>query len=184
MTGAMRVCLALVLTALTCGSLAAEKKPATPLMAEDAHGVRRTLNPAAGVSVVLYSNPAVQDRTRAAGLALHPFLEHTLFQFIVLVDLRGTMADWARGYTKRRIQRDLEAKFNGLPPVPGRAPLGPHPQIGAIADFDGAVCRSLGWKAPGKALRVVLFVNGTVLREWEDLKSIDEMTAAVRRSLP
>ncbi|MEM6884605.1 MAG: hypothetical protein AAF571_06185 [Verrucomicrobiota bacterium] len=150
----------------------------------DAYEIERVLNPSEGVAVVIYSNPDVQDRTREAGLLLHEFVGEADFQFMVLVDLRKTMADWAPGYTKRRIQRDLMEKFKALPPIPNRdlEKMG-RPDVSAIADFKGETCNQLGWSKPKNQLRILIFYNGKEVNRWEDLTEMQELPDAVRNLL-
>ncbi len=163
------------------GSLAAVKGE---VRAVDAFEIERVLNPPQGVAVVVYSNPKVQDRTREAGLLLHEFVGESGFQFMVLVDLRNTMADWAPGYTKRRMQRDLLEKFKVLPAIPGRdLEKEGRPDVSAIADFKGEACIALGWLEPKDALRVLIFSDGKEVKRWEDLTRMQELPATVRQLL-
>ncbi|MEM1156637.1 MAG: hypothetical protein AAGH72_00125 [Verrucomicrobiota bacterium] len=160
----------------------AHAKPVTRIIqAVDAYEIKRTLNPPQGVAVVVYSNAKVQDRTREAGLLLHQFVGKPGFQFMVLVDLRKTMADWAPGYTKRRIQRDLMEKFKQLPPIPGRnlEKMG-RPDVSAIADFKGETCNQLGWIKPEDQLRVLVFADGKEVKRWDDLTQLNELPQLVR----
>jgi len=175
-----------ILFALMLGmTVAAVAQPVTrEVRAVDAYDIERVLNPSQGVAVVIYSNPGVQDRTREAGLLLHQFVGEPGFQFMVLVDLRKTMADWAAGYTKRRIQRDLLEKFKVLPPIPGRdlEKVG-RPDVSAIADFKGKACNQLGWLKPEEQLRVLVFSDGKEVKRWDDLTEMNELPQTVRNHL-
>ncbi|MEM6822577.1 MAG: hypothetical protein AAF558_11625, partial [Verrucomicrobiota bacterium] len=63
-----------------------------PITAVDVDGVTRTLNDRSKVMVMIYSNPAVQNRTRDAGASLDRFQGLKAFRSVVIVDLRGTLA--------------------------------------------------------------------------------------------
>lgn len=154
------------------------------ITALDVFEVRRILNPPKGVAVVIYSSPKVQDQTREAGLLLHQFVGKPDFQFMVLVDLRKTMANWAPGYTKRRIQRNLMEKFKALPPVPGRdlKTMG-RLDVSAIADFEGHTCMALGWKEPEDKLRVLVFSDGYEIKRWDNLTQMQLLPEVVRKAL-
>jgi len=152
--------------------------------AVDAFEVERVLNPKRGVAVVIYSNAKVQHRTREAGLLLHPFVGQPGFQFMVLVDLRKTMADWAPGYTKRRIQRDLLEIYKMLPSIQGYdLEKQGRPDVSAIADFKGITCKQLRWNQPENALRVLIFSDGKEVQRWDDLTQMQELPSAVRQQL-
>ncbi len=174
------------LAGLLAGLVQASLQGAAPIQVNDVYDQSWILNPKNSVSVILYSNASVQQRTREAGLALHPYVRKNAgsrpFHFLVVVDLRGSMANWAPGYTVRRIRADLEEKFRVLPPVPGREDvLAPRPDVSAVADFKGEACRSLGWDKPSSTLRVVIFRKGIEVKRWEDLRDLNELTDQVGR---
>lgn len=158
--------------------------PAEPLIkATDADGVQRTLNPKGQVTVIIYSNPAVQDRTRQTGKELDLFHGREDFRSIVVVDLRGTMADWAPGYTVRRMVKDLDQEAIRLTPVYRKKgnSKNPRPDLSAVADFTGEICLKLGWEKPKNQLRIIVFnKQGMRQKEWEDLKTFSELTGTVR----
>lgn len=144
-----------------------------PMVAEDAFESPRALNPSDKVSVIVYSSPALQEKTREAGRILNRFLARTDFQMVVLVDLEGSLANWAKGYTRRRMQRDLKAKIDNLPAEVQNFHEGkyPRPDITVVPDFDGHACESLDWeKSSDKKLKVIVFDDGKVARRWEDLQ--------------
>jgi hypothetical protein len=148
----------------------------------DADGVRRCLNQPGQVTVIIYSNPAVQERTRGAGKALDSFQGLAGFRSVVLVDLRGSLADWAAGYTVRRMQRDLDQEALRVTPAYRKRGnmKNPRGDLSAVADFKGETCVKLGWVKPRNDLRVLIFdVEGKRHREWTDLKKLEELTQAV-----
>jgi hypothetical protein len=161
---------------------------AEPLIeAQDADGVLRGLNPRSQVTVIVYSNPTVQERTREAGRALDLFQGRKNFRSIVVVDLRGTMADWAAGYTVRRMVKDLDKEALRVTPAyrDNGNEANPRSDLSAIADFSGAICRQLGWEKPKNQLRVIIFdQQGRRHREWDDLKDYAELTQATRKLFP
>lgn len=171
------------LLVLTLSPLAA----APPITAKDADGVERTLNQVGQVTVIVSSNPSVQERTRQAGKAMDAFQGRTDFRSIVLVDLRGTMADWAKGYTLRRMMKDLDQEALRITPAYRKNGNSGNPRlaVSAVADFDGTVGLRLGWLKPKNQLRVIIFDrNGKRFREWEDLKNLSELTSALQKCFP
>jgi hypothetical protein len=156
---------------------------ASPLIqVQDADGVTRSLNPPGQVTVLIYSNPSVQDRTRQTGKALDLFQGRKDFRSIVVVDLRGTMADWAQGYTLRRMVKDLDQEALRVTPAYRKNgnPSNPRSDLSAVADFKGDLCLQLGWEKPQNQLRIILFdQKGRKHREWEDLKDFHELKTQV-----
>jgi hypothetical protein len=178
----MKPFLLVVLTLLLPGALQADSL----IKAKDADGVVRNLNPAGQVTVIVYSNPEVQDRTRQTGRALDPFQGREDFRSIVVVDLRGTMADWAPGYTIRRMVKDLDQEALRVTPAYREKgnKTNPRPDLSAVADFKGETCLQLGWEKPVNQLRVLIFdKKGKKYREWGDLKNFNELAHAVQALL-
>lgn len=156
------------------------------IRATDADGVERTLNQTGRVNVIIYSNPSVQDRTRAAGKSLDPFQGKESFRSVVVVDLRGTMADWAPGYTVRRMVRDLNTEAERIRPAYEKNGNqgDPRKDVSAVADFKGETCDALDWDKPANQLRVIVFgKSGAKVKEWSDLKDYAQMTKTVKAEL-
>jgi len=153
---------------------------------KDADGVERRLDEPGRVTAVIYSNPAVQDWTRKAGAALDEFQGRADFRAVVVVDLRGTMADWAPGYTVRRMQRDLDAEAGRVAPFYQKNGNSgnPRPDMSAVADFKGEACRPLGWVEPAQRRRVVLFgKDGREAHRSEDQADLEAWRRAVAEAL-
>ncbi|NJK93111.1 MAG: hypothetical protein HC904_15605 [Blastochloris sp.] len=153
------------------------------ISATDADGVERVMNPKGMVTVLIYSNPVLQNRTREASKAVDEFKGRRDFRSIVVVDLRGTMADWAAGYTVRRMVRDLDQEALRVAPYYRKNgnPADPRKELSAIADFKGELCVKLGWTQPKDELRVMVFNReGKRGKVWEDLVEPAQLTAAVQ----
>ncbi len=122
-------------------------------------GTPVTLNAAGKVTFVVYCTEAIQEETENASFISDEFKGLPGFRNYVLVDLRNSMANWAKGYTRRRMMRDLEQEFIRLKPIylKNKNSGDISRDIGAIPDFEGSLCMSLGWKTIGKTARVILF---------------------------
>jgi hypothetical protein len=159
------------------------------IQATHVDGKEFTLNQAGRVTVVLYSCPAVQDRTREAGKAVYEFQGRDDFRVAVVVDLRGSLAPLAKGYTARRMKADLDEEAKRVKPfyLKNGNTSDPRPNFAAFADFDGALSKRLGWKEPQNQMRVVIFDrNGNEAGRWADLGAGEygELAETVRRLLP
>lgn len=125
----------------------------------DADEVERRLDEPGRVTAVIYTNSALQRWTREAGAALDEFQGRRDFRLVVVADLRGTMADWAPGYTVRRMRRDLDAEARRVTPfyLKNGNRSDPRPDMSAVADFDGEASVRLGWEKPANLRRVLIF---------------------------
>ncbi len=158
-----------------------------PITAVDADGVERTLNRIGVVTVVVYSNPALQDWTRATGELLYPFQGREGFRLVVVADLRGTLASWAKGMTHRRMMENLDREAQLVAPfyVQNGNSGDPRGDLSAVADFHGDLSQELGWERRGNHKRVILFGReGRELARWEELENPRELTDALARALP
>jgi hypothetical protein len=171
-------------TAAVCLSvLAAIPAPAAgpkAIEVEDADGRKQHLNAPGRISVVIASNQTLQERTRLAGRACDRFQGLPRFRSYVLVDLRGSLAHWAKGYTVRRMRKDLDAEAERIAPWVRKngSTDDPRTLVSAIPDFEGGTCRALGWEETGKNLRVVVFgPDGRVRKLWNNLEEYAELEA-------
>ncbi|MEO0452997.1 MAG: hypothetical protein AAFY98_02515 [Verrucomicrobiota bacterium] len=156
------------------------------IKAIDCDGIERTLNEQGLITVIIYSNAALQEWTRKAGTSVDPFHGNPLFRQMVVVDLRGTLASLAKGYTQRRMSRDLNTEAQRLIPYYREKgnPNDPREDLVAIADFDGELSKQLGWERASKEKRVLLFGrDGKVLKRWKSIEDLNELVTTVQAQL-
>lgn len=166
--------------------ITAPLRSAEIITAVDADDIERELNKPGWVSVILYSNEALQDWTREAGESLDPFQGMKDFRSIVVVDLRNSLALFAKGYTLRRMRRDLDAEAERVIPYYRKNgnPGDPREGMMAVADFHGEACEALGWEEKSKDKRVIIFNReGKVAKSWEAMEDFKELKAVVRALL-
>lgn len=152
----------------------------------DADGVVRRLDEPGRVTVVIYSNPSLQDWTRKAGASLDKFQGRADFRSVVVVDLRKSMADWAAGYTVRRMRKDLDKEAVRI--TPSYRSHGnhsnPRADVSAVPDFKGEASRAVGWAEPANRKRVVVYgKDGRVAFRSEDASEFSELQKAVAKAL-
>jgi hypothetical protein len=80
----------------------------------DVDGKIVVLNKPGRVTVVLYCTEETQEQTRLNGTALDAFKGRADFRYVVLLDLRDSLASLAKGYVKRRVQSDLDVEAKRL----------------------------------------------------------------------
>lgn len=131
----------------------------TPIKAVDADDRTWILNKPGRVMVVIGNNIKTADEARACGKAMDEFQGVKNFRCLVVVDLRGSLAQMSKGYTQRRMQRDLDKEAERIRKFykDNENHTDPRDEIGAVADFDGNVCKRLNWQPKQKELRVVIF---------------------------
>lgn len=152
----------------------------------DADGVVRRLDEPGRVTVVIYSNPALQEWTRKAGASLDRFQGIQEFRSVVVVDLRKSMADWAPGYTTRRMQRDLDKEAERITPSyrSNGNKDNPRPDVSAVPDFKGEACKAVGWAEPANHKRVVVFgSDGKIVYRSEDEADFSGLKQATAKAL-
>lgn len=167
---------------LTCGGLFAE-----PIVVTDVDSRKITLNEPGKVTVVVYSNEDLQDRTRKAGAAVYPLQGKEGWRLVIAVDLRSSLALIAKGFSQRRMKANLDAEAKIIRPyyVQNGNPNDPRPDLIAFADFNGKICDALGFEASDKKLAVVIFnAKGEVERQWKDLADVSELPKELAGLLP
>lgn len=152
---------------------------------ETVDGVRLQLNDPAWATVVLYSNQRVQRQTREAGQIFDPFQGKARFRLVVVVDLRGSLANWAPGYTIRTIQRDLDQEAERVAPFfrANGNPTDPRASLYVVADFTGQTCTALGWVRPLRQEQIVFYPRRGPPRLWKPPFEPEALRAAVRAGL-
>ncbi|MBX7157133.1 MAG: hypothetical protein K1X66_01925 [Verrucomicrobiae bacterium] len=152
------------------------------IKAVDADGRTWVLNQPGRVMVVIGNNARTADEARKCGKTLDCFQGRKDFRCLVLVDLRGSMANWSKGYTIRRMQRDLDQEAERVRPfyLKNTNQGDPRDEIGAVADFRGEVCEELGWPPNQRELRVIIFgKDGKIAKRFEPVttyKAVREET--------
>ncbi len=145
--------------ALTClSTLTAASTPLTPLNIRDADEKVWTIGAPGPVLVLISSTPSTQKLTREMGAALDEFQGKPNFRALVVVDLRSSLAHVAKGYTVRRMRKDLDQEAERIRPayLKNGNTSDPRPEIGAVADFDGILCQHLSWSHEPSKLRVTI----------------------------
>ena len=156
------------------------------IQAQDVDGKKVVLNAENRIDVIIYSTRVLQSKTRAAGKSLYPLQGQSELRVIVVIDLRNSFAQFAKDYTLKRAQKDLDEEAKRLRPYYRKNGnfSSPRPDLSAIADFDGALCRKLGWDKPSDTLQVIIYDrNGKEVNRWNDLKNYSELRREVKRLL-
>ena len=143
-----------------CGFLAgrAESKsapePGAAISGQDAYGHAVVVNGKGHYTLVMYTNPDLEDTSRKVSLALDRYRARRNFSFIRVVDLRGGVPPGMRGIVRVQI-REEEAKEvqrlkkAGVSVRRDAAPI--------IPDFSGSTLDALGWDSVYDTVHVVVY---------------------------
>jgi hypothetical protein len=152
----------------------------------DADNHNILLNRPGVITVIVGTNEDTQDAAREAGRAMYPFEGRSDFQLIVVVDLRGSIANWVPSVVTNRMRASLDAEAVELKPffVKNGDKTNPRPALHVVPDFTGTICPQLGWPEGSDDLRVL--ICGVDGREIVRLDKVDDMSVlqeAVRKAI-
>ena len=120
---------------------------------QDANGKSITLNGTGHYTLVLYTNPDLEDDSRKMSLALDSYRSNSNFSFVRVVDLRGGVPPGMRSIVRVHI-RDEETKEMARLKKAGVSDATPGP---IIPDFSGSTLNPLGWDSIYDHLCLVIY---------------------------
>jgi hypothetical protein len=119
---------------------------------QDANGKTVTIDSGGHYTLVLYTNPDLEDDSRKTSLALDRYRGNSNFCFIRVVDLRGGVPPGMRSIVREHIRGEetkemARLKKAGVDATP--API--------IPDFSGSTLNPLGWDSVYDHLCLVIY---------------------------
>jgi hypothetical protein len=154
-------------------ALAAQPAPVS-ISGQDVNGHPVAVNGPGHFTVVMYTNPDLEDDSRKVTLALDPYRSRSDFTFVRVVDLRGNVPPEMRGIVRLQI-REEEAKESARLKKAGvdagnAAPI--------IPDFSGSTLDALGWDSVYDTVHLVVY--DTHGREIKRLTSVTDARQVTR----
>ncbi len=145
---------------------------AGPINGQDVNGKAVAVNGKGHFTVVMYTNPDLEDESRQITLALDPYRSRSNFSFVRVVDLRGDVPPTMRSIVRDQIRKEMDKeqvrlKKAGVTPSNVGAPI--------IADFSGSTLDALGWEDTYDQIHLVVY--DTQGREIKRLESVDPKQA-------
>jgi hypothetical protein len=142
----------LVLFSGTAG-WAESSKASVPISGQDVDGRAVALNGKGHYTLVMYTNPDLEDTSRKVTVALDSYRGYSNFKFVRVVDLRGGVPSDFRSIVRVEIRKEevkegLRLKKAGV----SGADKGP-----IIPDFSGSTLNALGWDEVYDHVHVVMF---------------------------
>lgn len=150
----------------------------TPIHGQDVNGRAVNLNGRGHYTVVMYTNPDLEDSSREMTLALDSFRGRPDFALIRVVDLRGDVPPQMRGIVRGQIRKEMVKedkrlkKQRGIESASARAPI--------IADFSGSTLDALGWRSVYTQIHLVVYDrHGKEIKRLTDVNDPKELTKVV-----
>jgi hypothetical protein len=160
--------------------------PAPKIKVVDADNHTIVLNKAGFISVIIGTSEDSQDAARRAGKAMYPFQGLPDFQFVVVVDLRDSIAAWVPSVVIDHMRRSLDEEAVELKPYVVKNGLKENPRriLHVVPDFKGTVVPGLDWSGTPDELHATMYgADGRELKKWENVDNMEKFQADVRGAL-
>jgi hypothetical protein len=151
---------------------------ADPIQGQDVNGRAVDVNGKGHYTVVLYTNPDLEDESRADTLALDSYRSRSDFALIRVVDLRGDIPSSMRGIVRGQIRSEMVKedkrlkKQRGIVNASARAPI--------IPDFSGSTLDALGWSSVYTQVHLVVYdTHGKEVKRVADVSDPKQLTKVV-----
>ena len=140
---------------LALAAVAAQAAPRTPIQGQDVNGHDVSVNGTGHYTVVMYTNPDLEDESRQMTLAMDPYRSRSNFSLIRVVDLRGDVPPQMRGIVRGQIRKEMVREDKRLKDQRGIANASARAPI--IPDFSGSTLGALGWDSTYSQIHLVVF---------------------------
>ncbi len=158
------------------------KADATPapvpaaISGQDVNGHEVSLNAKGHFTVVMYTNPDLEDASRKMSLALDPYRSRSDFTFVRVVDLRGDVPATMRGMVRGDIRKEQDKELARLK----KAGVSSSNAAPIIPDFSGSTLNALGWDSTYDQVHLVVYdTHGHEVKRLESVTDAKQMTKAV-----
>lgn len=169
----------LALALLTCapGLVKAEAKSQTSISGQDVDGKAVAVNGKGHYTVVMYTNPDLEDESRKMTLALDHYRGRSDFSLVRVVDLRGDVPPSMRSMVRNSIRKEqvkesARLKKAGIDSSSDKSPI--------IPDFSGSTLNALGWDSVYDQVHLVVYdTKGREVKRLESVTDAKQMSKAV-----
>ena len=155
---------------------AAKSPAAGAISGQDVNGHEVALNAKGHYTVVMYTNPDLEDASRKMSLALDPYRSRSDFTFVRVVDLRGDVPPTMRGIVRGDIRKEQDKEVARLK----KAGVSSSNEAPIIPDFSGSTLNALGWDSTYDQVHLVVYdTHGHEVKRLESVTDAKQMTKAV-----
>ena len=144
---------------------------------QDVNGHAVAVNGKGHFTVVMYTNPDLEDASRKMTLALDPYRSRSNFTLVRVVDLRGNVPPQMRGMVrveirKEEVKESVRLKKAGVSASSNQSPI--------IPDFSGSTLKALGWDSVYDQVHLVVYdTHGHEIKRLESVTDAKQMTRMV-----
>jgi hypothetical protein len=163
---------------LACSPGLARAVDAAPvsISGQDVNGHPVTVNAKGHFTLVMYTNPDLEDDSRKMTMALDPYRSRSNFALIRVVDLRGDVPPGMRSIVRVDIRKEQAKECARLKKagvsVSNVAPI--------IPDFSGSTLDALGWDNVYDEVRLVVYdTHGHEVKRLESVTDAKQVTKMV-----
>ncbi len=156
------------------GTLLADAPAA--ISGQDADGHAVAVNGKGHYTVVMYTNPDLEDASRKMSLALDPYRSRSDFSFVRVVDLRGEVPPNMRSMVRVDIRKEQARETERLK----KAGVSASNSAPIIPDFSGSTLNALGWDSVYDQVHLVVYdTHGHEIKRLESVTDAKQMTKVV-----
>jgi len=144
---------------------------------EDVNGHAVAVNGTGHYTVVMYTNPDLEDSSRKMTLALDSYRSRSDFTLVRVVDLRGGVPPEMRGIVRVQIRKEeakeaVRLKKAGMGAGGNQAPI--------IPDFNGSTLEALGWDSVYDQVHLVVYDrHGHEIKRLANVSDAKQLTKVV-----
>jgi hypothetical protein len=173
-----RACVALSLGFLAAvpGLLHAGSASPGSINGQDVDGRAVSVNGKGHYTLVMYTNPDLEDESRSFSLALDPYRSRSDFSFVRVVDLRGDVPPSMRSIVRGQIRKEEAKESLRLK----KAGVDANAQAPIIPDFSGSTLNALGWNDVYDEVHLVVYdTHGHEVKRLESVTDAKQVTKVV-----
>ncbi len=146
------------------------------IRAQDVNGHAVALNGSGHCTVVMYTNPDLEDISRKVTHALDSYRYRSDFALVRVVDLRGGVPPAMRGMVRTEIRKEQASESARL----RKEGVNSGDQAPIIPDFDGSTLDALGWDSIYDRVHLVVYDrHGHEIKRLENVSDPRQVTKVV-----
>jgi hypothetical protein len=169
------------LAVLGCAPFLRADDVSGPISGFDVDGHPVSINAKGHYTVVMYTNPDLEDESRAMTLALDPYRSRSDLDFVRVVDLRGDVPPGMRSMVRSQIRKEQAKESARLRKAGIDAPAGSAP---IVPDFSGSTLDALGWDSTYDEVHLVIYDrHGHEVKRLASVTDAKQVTKAVESLL-
>ena len=165
-----------ILMACSPGTARAAGTAQVPISGQDVNGRAVALNGKGHYTIVMYTNPDLEDASRKMTLALDPYRSRSNFTLVRVVDLRGDVPPGMRGMVRVDIRKEQAKESARLK----KAGVSSSNEAPIIPDFSGSTLNALGLDSVYDQVHLVVYdTHGHEIKRLESVTDAKQMTKFV-----